>query len=294
MAPPAVAERAERPRRSIVPGEALELEPLAGVEVAALAAYNTSKRDDEGQLFHPREAGCVGFDLNVRGERLYHAGDTDVIPEMDSVVGVDVALLPVSGTYVMTAERGGRGGAPDPARGGGADALGRAHRHSRGRRRVRRARDRARDDHGSGLTRAVAALTALGALVRFATLDAKGFWEDEATTAILMRADLFDLIGTQVRESEATPPLFYALEWPVAQALGSGEVALRLLPALFGTAAIPFAYLAGRELVSERAGVAAAALVAVNPLLVWYSQEARAYSLLVLLVGRRPLLFARA
>jgi L-ascorbate metabolism protein UlaG (beta-lactamase superfamily) len=45
----------------------------------------------------------VGYDLNVRGERLYHAGDTDVIPEMDAVAGVDVALLPVSGTYVMTA-----------------------------------------------------------------------------------------------------------------------------------------------------------------------------------------------
>ena len=51
-----------------------------------------------------REAGWVGYDLNVRGERLYHAGDTDVIPEMDSVAGVDVALLPVSGTYVMTAQ----------------------------------------------------------------------------------------------------------------------------------------------------------------------------------------------
>ena len=38
----------------------------------------------------------------MRGERLYHAGDTDVIPEMDQVVGVEVALLPVSGTYVMT------------------------------------------------------------------------------------------------------------------------------------------------------------------------------------------------
>ena len=45
----------------------------------------------------------MGFELSVRGERLYHAGDTDVIPEMDWVVGVDVALLPVSGIYVMTA-----------------------------------------------------------------------------------------------------------------------------------------------------------------------------------------------
>lgn len=103
VAPPAVAERAGGRVASIVPGQQLELEPLPGVEVAAVAAYNTSKRDEDGRPFHPREAGCVGFDLNVRGERLYHAGDTDVIPEMDTVVGVDVALLPVSGTYVMTA-----------------------------------------------------------------------------------------------------------------------------------------------------------------------------------------------
>ncbi len=103
VAPAAVAERAGGRVASIAPGEELELEPVPGVEVAAVAAYNTSKRDRDGHLFHPREAGWVGFDLNVRGERLYHSGDTDVIPEMDRVVGVDVALLPVSGTYVMTA-----------------------------------------------------------------------------------------------------------------------------------------------------------------------------------------------
>ncbi len=103
VAPAAVAERAAGRVASIAPGEGLELEPLAGIEVAAVAAYNTSKRDREGRLFHPPEAGWVGFDLNVRGQRLYHSGDTDVIPEMDRVVGVDVALLPVSGTYVMTA-----------------------------------------------------------------------------------------------------------------------------------------------------------------------------------------------
>ncbi|MBA3304380.1 MAG: MBL fold metallo-hydrolase [Thermoleophilaceae bacterium] len=103
VAPAAVSERAGGRVASIAPGEELELEPVPGVEVAAVAAYNTSKRDRDGHLFHPREAGWVGFDLNVRGERLYHSGDTDVIPEMDRVVGVDIALLPVSGTYVMTA-----------------------------------------------------------------------------------------------------------------------------------------------------------------------------------------------
>ncbi len=104
VAPAPVAERVRGRVSSIAPGQALELEPFPGVEVAALAAYNTSKRDAQGRLFHPRAAGCVGFELNLRGQRLYHSGDTDVIPEMDAVVGVDVALLPVSGTYVMTAQ----------------------------------------------------------------------------------------------------------------------------------------------------------------------------------------------
>jgi L-ascorbate metabolism protein UlaG (beta-lactamase superfamily) len=104
VGPPAVAERVSGQVHSIAPGELLEDELVRGVYVAAVAAYNTSKRDAEGRVFHPREAGWVGYELNLRGERLYHSGDTDVIPEMDSVTGVDVALLPVSGVYVMTAE----------------------------------------------------------------------------------------------------------------------------------------------------------------------------------------------
>jgi L-ascorbate metabolism protein UlaG (beta-lactamase superfamily) len=104
VGPAAVAERVSGQVHSIAPGELLEDELVRGVHVAAVAAYNTSKRNPDGRLFHPRDAGWVGYDLNVRGERLYHSGDTDVIPEMDSVTGVDVALLPVSGTYVMTAQ----------------------------------------------------------------------------------------------------------------------------------------------------------------------------------------------
>ena len=103
VGPAAVAERVGGRVLSLAPGEGLEDELVRGVHVAAVAAYNTSKRDPEGKLFHPREAGGVGYDLTVRGERLYHSGDTDVIPEMDAVAGVDVALLPVSGVYVMTA-----------------------------------------------------------------------------------------------------------------------------------------------------------------------------------------------
>jgi L-ascorbate metabolism protein UlaG (beta-lactamase superfamily) len=102
VGPPAVAERVSGQVVSIAPGEALDRELARGIEVAAVAAYNTSKRDASGKVFHPREAGWVGYELRIRGERLYHSGDTDVIPEMDSVAGVDVALLPVSGVYVMT------------------------------------------------------------------------------------------------------------------------------------------------------------------------------------------------
>jgi L-ascorbate metabolism protein UlaG (beta-lactamase superfamily) len=66
-------------------------------------AYNTNKFRSPDVPFHPPEAGHVGFILTVDGRRIYHAGDTDCIPEMNSIQ-TDVALLPVSGIYVMTAE----------------------------------------------------------------------------------------------------------------------------------------------------------------------------------------------
>jgi L-ascorbate metabolism protein UlaG (beta-lactamase superfamily) len=55
-----------------------------------------------GVPFHPLESGYAGFVLTVAGVRIYHAGDTDQIPEMQSL-RVDVALLPVGGHYTMTA-----------------------------------------------------------------------------------------------------------------------------------------------------------------------------------------------
>jgi L-ascorbate metabolism protein UlaG (beta-lactamase superfamily) len=103
VAPASVAEKLPGRVTQLAPGESVEEEVARGVEVTAVAAYNTSKRDPSGRVYHPRDAGWVGYELRVGGERLYHSGDTDVIPEMDAVAGVDVALLPVSGVYVMTA-----------------------------------------------------------------------------------------------------------------------------------------------------------------------------------------------
>jgi mannosyltransferase len=140
---------------------------------------------------------------------------------------------------------------------------------------------------------AVAALTVLAAALRFPALDAKGFWQDEAGTALLVGGS-FDSILDGVEQTEGQPPLYFYVAWAWAEVFGTGEVGLRSLSALLGTLTVPVAYLAGRALVSLRTGVVAAALVAVNPLLVWYSQEARSYALLVFLCALSFLFFARA
>jgi len=73
------------------------------VEIEAFPAYNVNKFRAPGQVFHPKEDKKLGFVFQLDGTRVYFAGDTDLIPEMKSIQ-CDIALLPVSGTYVMTAE----------------------------------------------------------------------------------------------------------------------------------------------------------------------------------------------
>ncbi len=73
------------------------------VEIQAVPAYNVNKFRAPGQAFHPKGEKRLGFIFSMDGTRVYHAADTDVIPEMKSIQ-CDIALLPVSGTYVMTAE----------------------------------------------------------------------------------------------------------------------------------------------------------------------------------------------
>jgi L-ascorbate metabolism protein UlaG (beta-lactamase superfamily) len=95
VAPRAAAAKLPGPVQVIAPGEA---RTFAGAAVKAVPAYNTDKK------FHPKSAGMVGYVFTVAGTTYYHAGDTDHIPEMAGLAP-DVALLPVSGTYVMTAEQ---------------------------------------------------------------------------------------------------------------------------------------------------------------------------------------------
>lgn len=85
---------------TIKPGQKEEVE---GVTIEAVPAYNLTKFREPGKVFHPKEDGKVGYIVTLSGIRFYHAGDTDAIPEMSNF-RTDVALLPVSGTYVMTAD----------------------------------------------------------------------------------------------------------------------------------------------------------------------------------------------
>ena len=85
---------------TVAPGDSAN---VAGVEVLAVPAYNLDKFRAPGQPYHPREAGGVGYVVTLDGVRYYHAGDTDVVPEMADV-HCEVALLPVGGKFTMTWE----------------------------------------------------------------------------------------------------------------------------------------------------------------------------------------------
>jgi hypothetical protein len=141
--------------------------------------------------------------------------------------------------------------------------------------------------------RALIALTALAAALRLPTLSSQSLWLDEVLTAQLARGNLGDLFH-RVAEQEANPPVFYLAEWVWTRIAGTGELALRLPSALCGIALVPVAYAIGRRLGSARAGTALAALVAVHPLLVYYSQEARGYAAVTLACAVGFLYFLRA
>jgi mannosyltransferase len=139
---------------------------------------------------------------------------------------------------------------------------------------------------------ALGALVLLGAALRFPTLATQSIWFDEAATWDLVRLPFGELLR-QVAHHESSPPLFYVLEWAWTHVFGTREAGLRSLSALAGTLTVPVGFGIGRRLGGVRAGLATAALIAVNPLLVWFSQEARAYALVVLLSALSLWLFLR-
>jgi mannosyltransferase len=135
----------------------------------------------------------------------------------------------------------------------------------------------------------------LGAALRFSTLGLQSYRYDEAVTVgRVLHPSLFDTLSA-VPRSESTPPLYYLLAWFWSRLFGTGEVGLRSLSALAGTASIAVVYLGAVALpLPRRAGLIAAAIVAVSPVLIWFSQDARAYALVFGLTALSFLFFARA
>lgn len=123
-------------------------------------------------------------------------------------------------------------------------------------------------------------ITAVAACVRFCGLGAESFWLDEATSLLLARMDLREMVGWTA--ADVHPPLYYSLlhYW---LALGTNEVAIRALSALAGTLTVPFVYGIGRLLFGRATGWVAALLLALSPFHLWYSQEARMYALVAFL-----------
>lgn len=129
---------------------------------------------------------------------------------------------------------------------------------------------------------ALIALTAAALIIRSVTLTQQSFWLDESYTVHLVRLPLATMLST-IPRTESTPPVYYVLAWLWTHVFGSGEGGLRSLSAVVGTATVFAGGRLAERLAGTRAALIAAALLAVSPLLVWFSQEARAYALAGLL-----------
>jgi len=136
-------------------------------------------------------------------------------------------------------------------------------------------------------------LTVVAGLLRFWGLGSQALWYDEAWTRDLARFGFFDMLN-QIPKTESTPPLYYLFNWVTWRVFGPSEWTLRLIAAVAGTLTVPAVWLAGRQLVSRNAALIAAAFCTFSPMMWWYSQEARAYSLVALLFALALACFGEA
>ena len=144
---------------------------------------------------------------------------------------------------------------------------------------------------GSGFASRLALITAFGAIFRVVLLARQPLGVDEDFTAAVVGRPLGDMIGVVSRDS--APPLFYLAEWLVAQ-VANGPAALRVVPVLGGIALIPLLAALARRVAGDRAGLWAAAFVAVLPTTLLASENARMYSIAGALAVASILLLWRA
>lgn len=125
----------------------------------------------------------------------------------------------------------------------------------------------------------LAAATIVAAALRLPFLGHQSLWLDETYTRDIVREPSLAGLWNHIEATESTPPLYYVLCWLLH---ARSAVAMRLIPAVSLIATVPVSYLAFRRFVGWRAALATAAMLAVNPLLVFYSTDARGYGLFVL------------
>jgi uncharacterized membrane protein len=117
--------------------------------------------------------------------------------------------------------------------------------------------------------------------LRIHGLGSQSLWYDEAVTAQVVQQGLAEL--ARWTADDIQPPLYYAITAGWVQMAGLNEWALRFPSVFFGVLLVPLAYALGRRLYGPRAGILAALLAALHPLWLYYSQEARMYTLLTAL-----------
>lgn len=123
----------------------------------------------------------------------------------------------------------------------------------------------------------------IGLVLRLISLN-QSLWLDEATSALAARMSLINLF-TKFLPNDFHPPLYYLILKYWTQVFGSSEISLRIPSVIFGVATIYIIFLIGKKLYNEKIGIIAAVLLATSGLHVYYSQEARMYSLAALLVS---------
>jgi 4-amino-4-deoxy-L-arabinose transferase-like glycosyltransferase len=159
---------------------------------------------------------------------------------------------------------------------------------------ARAATTRAKPAVAARLDLVLVAIVALGIVLRVWGLGSQSFWYDEWLTTRATAGSFADALR-HTTHREVMPPTYFVIMWGWAKVFGNSEFALRSFSALAGIATIPVAYFISRELGCRRATARAASLlVAVSPMLVYYSQEARPYTLLSLVGALSVLMFARA
>lgn len=129
------------------------------------------------------------------------------------------------------------------------------------------------------VTRVVALAAVVGLAVRLIVW--RGLWLDEATSVHQVHMTFSGMLSN-LRDTDVHPPLYFAVLWATVRVIGYGSMAIRVPSIIAGALIVPAVYVAGRDLWDRRTGTVAACLASVAPLVVWYSQEVRMYSMFML------------